>query len=157
MCIRDRPISVKEHNICILSLSEVADRFQHFWFYIVICIYEKDVYKRQGQELPLLQHSDGGHREKGCTGRTADHPCKSGTDPVCPGSPWPVSYTHLDVYKRQVPLKVKKPPISVFFIASTSLYIRRYCHLASTNYKYTTTGSNYQVFAYSSKSGYSSS
>ena len=56
-----------------------------------------------------------------------------------------------------VPLKVKKPPISVFFIASTSFYIRRYYRLALTNYKYTTTVSNYQVFAYSSKSGYSSS
>ena len=33
-----------------------------------------------------------------------------------------------------VPLKVKKPPISVFFIASTSFYIRRYYRLALTNY-----------------------
>ena len=31
---------------------------------------------------------DGGYREKGRAGRTADHPCKSGTDPVCPGSAW---------------------------------------------------------------------
>lgn len=40
------------------------------------------------ERTALLQYSDGGHREKGRTGRTADHPRKSGTTPVCPGSAW---------------------------------------------------------------------
>lgn len=42
----------------------------------------------EDRSCPLLQCSDGGHREKGRAGRTADHPCKSRTGPVYPGSAW---------------------------------------------------------------------
>ena len=61
---------------------------------LTLNVKEGDVYKRQGYNHPFCRSSD---RLQPCF-------CGSGqktSGPLFPWWTWPVSYTHLDVYKRQ--------------------------------------------------------